>query len=69
MAEIRNETKILARKPEGKRTLGRPGHTWEDNIRMYRREVGWDGVEWIHLAQDKNQWRTLVNTVKNLRVP
>jgi hypothetical protein len=59
------------RKPEGKRPLGRPRHRWLGNIKMDPREIGWDGVDWIGLdmAQDRDQWRALVNTVLNLRVP
>jgi len=60
---------ILARKPEGKRPLGRPKRRREDNIRMDPKEIGWEGVDWIHLAQDRNKWRALVNTVMNLGVP
>jgi hypothetical protein len=56
-------------KPEGKRPLGRPSCSWEDNIRMDLRETGWGGMDWIVLAQDRDQWRALVNTVMNLRVP
>jgi hypothetical protein len=56
-------------KPEGKRPPGRPRHRWEDNIRMDLREIGWEGVDWIHMAQDNDQWRAVVNTVMNLRVP
>jgi hypothetical protein len=59
----------LAGKPEGKRPLGRPRGRWEDNIRMDLREILWEGVDWIHLVQDRDQWRALVNTVMNLRVP
>jgi hypothetical protein len=55
-------------KPEGKRPLGRHRRRWEDNIRMNLREIGWGGMDWIDLAQDKDQWRDLVNTVINLRV-
>jgi hypothetical protein len=55
--------------PEGKRPLGRPRHRWVDNINIYLREIGWDGVDWIDMAQDRNQWRALVNTVLYLRVP
>jgi hypothetical protein len=55
-------------KPEGKRPLGRPRRKWEDNIRMDLREMGWGGMDWIDLAQDRDQWRALVNTVMNLRV-
>jgi hypothetical protein len=50
-------------KPEGKRPLGRPRRRWVDNIRMDLREIGWDGMDWIELAQDRDQWRALVNTV------
>jgi hypothetical protein len=56
-------------KPEGKRPLGRPRRRWVDNIKMDRREIGWDGMDWIDLAQDKDQWRALVNTVMNLFFP
>jgi hypothetical protein len=69
MGEIRNEYKILVGKPEGKRPLGRPRRRWEDNIRMDLGEIGWEGVDWIHLAQDRDQWRALVNTVMNFQVP
>jgi hypothetical protein len=48
---------------------GRPKRRWDDNIRMDLREIGWEGVDWIHLAQDRDQWWTLVNTVMNLRIP
>jgi hypothetical protein len=57
------------RKPEGKRPLGRPRRRWEDNIKMGIREIGWGVMEWIDLAQDRDQWRALVNTVMNLWVP
>jgi hypothetical protein len=60
---------ILIGKPEGKRPLGRPMRRWEDNIRMDLRDIGWKGVEWIHLAQDMDRWRALVNAVMNLPVP
>jgi hypothetical protein len=56
-------------KPEGKRPLGRPRRRWVVNIKMDLGEIGWDGRDWIELAQDRNQWRALVNTVMNLRVP
>jgi hypothetical protein len=55
-------------KPEGKRPLGRLRRRWEDGSRMDLREIGWGGVEWIHLAQDRDQWRALVNAVMNLGV-
>jgi hypothetical protein len=55
--------------PEGKRPLGRPRRRCVDNIKMDLREIGWHGIDWIDLAQIRDQWRTLVNTVINLRVP
>jgi hypothetical protein len=61
--------KILVGKPEGIRSLGRPGRRWEDIIKMDIREVSLEDVDWTHLAQDRDQWRVLVNTVMNLRVP
>jgi hypothetical protein len=70
MGEMRNAYRILVGKPEEKRLLGRPRHRWVDNIKMDPREIGWDGMDWIELAQeDRDQWRALVNTVLNLRVP
>jgi hypothetical protein len=69
MGETRNAYRILGGKPEGKRPLGRPRRRWVDNIKMDVREVVWDGMEWIELAQVRDQWRVLVNTVMNLRVP
>jgi hypothetical protein len=56
-------------KPEGKRPLGRPRSRWVDNIKMDLIEIGWDGVDWIDLAQDRDQWRDLVNMIMNLWVP
>jgi hypothetical protein len=56
-------------KPEGKRPLGRSRRRWVDNIKIDLRETGWDGMNWIDLAQDRDQWRAQVNTVMNLRVP
>jgi hypothetical protein len=69
MGETRNAYRILVGKPEGKKPLGRPRRRWVYNIKMDLREIGWDGVDWIELAQDRDQWRTLVNTVTTLRVP
>jgi hypothetical protein len=69
MGEKKNEYKILVRKPEGKRPLGRPRRRWEDNIRIDLIEIGWGDVDSIDLPQDRDQWRALVNTVMNLRVP
>jgi hypothetical protein len=56
-------------KREGKRPLGRPRRIWVDNIRMDLGKVGWGDVDWIGLAQDRNRWRAVVNSVLNLRVP
>jgi hypothetical protein len=69
MGEKRNAKRLLMGKPEGKRPLGRPRRRWVDNIRMDHGEIGWDGVDWIGLAQDRDRWRALVNAVMNLRVP
>jgi hypothetical protein len=55
-------------KPEGMRPLGRLRRKWEDNIKVALREIGWGGVDLIHLAQDRDQWRTLLSTVMNFRV-
>jgi hypothetical protein len=68
MGEKRNAYRLLVRKPEGKRPLGRPKHRCVDNIRMDVGEVGW-GDDWIGLAMDRNRWRALVNWVLNLQVP
>jgi hypothetical protein len=69
MGENRNAYRLLMGKPEGKITLGRPRHKWVDNIRMDPLKLGWGNVDWIGLAQDRNRWRALVNSVLNLRVP
>jgi hypothetical protein len=69
MGEKRNAYRILVGKQEEKRPLGRPRRRWVDNIKMDLREIGWDGVAWIDMAQDRGQWRALVNTVLYLRVP
>jgi hypothetical protein len=66
--EKRNAYRILVGKPEGKRPLGRPRRRWEDNIRMDLIQIGWGGMDWIDVAQDRDQWRALVNTVMNLLV-
>jgi hypothetical protein len=68
MGEKRISYRILVGKPEGKKPLGRHRRRWEDNIRMDLREIGWYGMDWIDLAQDRDQWRALVNTVMKIRV-
>jgi hypothetical protein len=65
----RGTHRILVGKPEGKRPLGRPRRRWVDNIKMDLREIGWGGVDWIDLAQDRDQWRALVNMVMDLQIP
>ena len=69
MMEGRGVNKILVRKPEGKRPLGRPTRRWEDNIKMDLQEVGRGCGDWMGLAQDRDSWRALVSTVMNFRVP
>jgi hypothetical protein len=69
MGERRGAYRALVGKPEGRRPLEKPRRRWEDNIKMDLRQVGWGGVDWIDLAQDRNRWRALVYTVMNLRVP
>jgi hypothetical protein len=67
--EKRNACRISVGKPEGKSPLRRPKRRWEDNIKMDLREIGLGGIDRIDLAQDRDQWKALVNTVMNLRVP
>jgi hypothetical protein len=69
MGERRGAYRALVGKPDGRRPLERPRRRWEDNIKMDLREVGWRGMDWINLAQDRDRWRALVNAVMNLRVP
>jgi hypothetical protein len=69
MGEKMNACRILVGNSEGKIPLGRPRRRWVSNIKMDLREIGWDGVDWIKLAQNRCQWRALLNTVMNLRVP
>jgi hypothetical protein len=69
MGAKRNAYIILTGKLKGKRPLGRPRHRWVDNIKVDLGELGWDGIDWIDLAEDKDQWRALVNTVIKVRVP
>jgi hypothetical protein len=58
---------VLVGKPEGKGPLGRPRGSWEDNSKMDLQEVGCEGMNWVDVAQDRDRWRALVNTVMNLR--
>ena len=69
IGEGRGVHRVLVRKPEGKRPLGRPRRRWEDNIKMDLQEVGGGCGNWMELAQDRDRWRALVSTVRNLRVP
>jgi hypothetical protein len=68
MGEERNVYRVLMGKPEGKRPLGRPRRRWEEGIRMDRNEIVWGSIDWIQLAQDRDRWRAVVNTVMNLWV-
>jgi hypothetical protein len=69
MGAKRNAYRLLVGKPEGRGPLERPRRRWVDNIKIDLREIGWDGMDWIDLAQDRDLWRALVNTAMNLRVP
>jgi hypothetical protein len=69
MGDNKNANRILVGKTEGMRPLGRPRRRWMDNIKMDLREIGSDGMDWIDLDEDRNQWRALVNTKMNLQVP
>jgi hypothetical protein len=66
---MRNAYKILLRKPEGKRPVERTRRRWENNIKMALGGIWWGGVDWIHLAQDTDQWLALVNTIISIWVP
>jgi len=70
IGEMRNAYNILIGKPEGKRLLGRSGRIWEYNIKMDLRDIVWEGVDWIHMAEDREEWGGggLVKTVMNFRV-
>jgi hypothetical protein len=67
--EKKNVYRLLVGEPEGMRPLGRPRRRLVDNIKIDLREIEWGGMEWIDLAQDRDQWRAIVNTVMNLQVP
>jgi hypothetical protein len=69
MGKKKNAYRILVGKPERNIPLGRPRRRCVDNIKTDIRETGWGGMDWIDLAQDRHQWRSLLNTVMNLRVP
>jgi hypothetical protein len=68
MGEGRKVYRVLVGKPEGKRPLGRPRRRRRDDIKIDPRQIGCGGVDWIHLAQDRDRWRAVVNAVMNLRV-
>jgi hypothetical protein len=69
MGDRRGACRVSVGRPEGKKPLGRPGRRLEDNIKMDLQEVGWEGMDWIDLAQDRDMGRALVNAVMNLQVP
>jgi hypothetical protein len=63
------EMRVLVGTPEGKRPLGRPRRKWKDTVEMDLKEIGWEGVDLIHMALDRDRWRAFVNTVMNFQVP
>jgi hypothetical protein len=69
MLEERNTYMMLVGEPEGKTPLGRPRRRWVDNIKIDLREIEWDSMDWIDLAEDRDRWRALLNTIINFRVP
>jgi hypothetical protein len=69
MGEVRGAYNFLVGRPEGRRLLGRPRRRWEDNIKMDLRKIGFGEVGRIYMAQDRDRWRAVVNTVMNLRIP
>jgi hypothetical protein len=69
MGEGKGAYRILVGRPEGRRPLGRPRRRWEDYIKMDLQEVGWGGMDWIDMAQDRDRWRAVGNAVMNHRVP
>jgi hypothetical protein len=68
MGEKRNAYGILVGEPEGKRPLKRPRRRWVDSTKIHLRETEWDGTDWVDMAENREQWRALVNKVMNLRV-
>jgi hypothetical protein len=68
MGEMRNAYKMMVGNPEGKTLLGRPRRRWEENIKIYLRQIEFGGMDWIHIAQDRDQWRAVVDMVMNLRI-
>ena len=69
VGEKRGVYRVSVGKPEGKRPFGRPRRRWQNSIKMDLQEVGFGGMDWIELAQDRDRWPALVNAVMNLRVP
>jgi hypothetical protein len=69
MGRKRNAYRLLVAKPEGKRPLGKTRRRWVNNSKIDPRAIGRYGMDWIYLAQDRSQWKALVNTVMNIRVP
>ena len=69
VGDRRDVYRVLVGKPEGRSPLGRPRRRWEDNIKMDLQEVGYGGLDWMELAQDRDRWRALVSTVMNFQVP
>jgi hypothetical protein len=67
--ERRGAYRVSVGKSEGSRSLERPRHRWEDDIKISLRELGWGSMDWIDLGQDRDRWRAVVNAVMNLRVP
>jgi hypothetical protein len=68
MREMRNAHNIFVRKSEGKRQLGRPRHRCDDNI-IDSSEIGWEDVDWMHQAQNRDRWWALLNAIMNIQVP
>jgi hypothetical protein len=69
MGDVRNAYGVMVGNQKGKRPLGRPTRRWDDNFKIYLSKIGWGGIDWTHLDQDRNQRRVLVKTIMNLRVP